>query len=82
MEEIESKLARYYPLKQEKTEKKEKIQKLEVEIKKLKNDMKVVIIKLLSHYYDLLKTGRDTRYINYNNENISFLLLGRKASHG
>ncbi len=64
MAEIESKLGSYYPLKQEKTEKKEKIQKLEIEIKKLKNDRKVVITKLLSHYYDLLKTGRDTRYKN------------------
>jgi hypothetical protein len=48
-------------LKLEKRDKKILIQKSEIEIKKLKIDIKVIKSKLLTHYYDILKVGLDTR---------------------
>lgn len=48
-------------LNSQKLEKKTLLQKLEVELKKIKTDVKVIKNKLLRHYYDVLKVGLDTR---------------------
>lgn len=45
----------------QKIEKKTLIQKLQVELKKLKSELKVIRNKLLKHYYDILKVGLDRR---------------------
>ncbi len=53
-------------LKFEKKEKKFFLQKLELELKKFKIDIKAIKTKLLTHYYDVLKVGIDTRYLLIN----------------
>lgn len=45
----------------QKIEKKTLLQKLQVELKKLKSELKVIRNKLLKHYYDILKVGLDRR---------------------
>ena len=45
----------------QKIEKKTLIQKIQVELKKLKSELKVIRNKLLKHYYEVLKVGLDRR---------------------
>ena len=61
MEKIEETSSLSETLKSEKRDKKLMIEKLEIEIKKLKIDLKAITSKLLTHYYDILKVGLDTR---------------------
>lgn len=45
-----------------KLEKKQQLSKLEDELKILKFDQKIITDKLLNHYHQVLKHGKDTRY--------------------